>query len=295
MEINLEKASIESLQSYSGMVEKIDVLRIDRIHPVISGNKWYKLRFYLKEAMDLGFSEIASFGGAYSNHLVAMACACKELGLKSIGFIRGEEPANPSETLLAAKSYGMQLVYMSRAAYKNKKEIIQNNQEANRYWIAEGGYGILGAKGAETILDNITIQQYTHLICAVGSGTMAAGLLNRSDDNIKVIGISSQKNNEQLEDEVKLLVATEHHHRFLLLHEYHFGGFAKHPQELIEFMKKFWEREAIPTDIVYTGKLFYAIDNLIQNGFFKKEDRLLVIHSGGLQGNLSLAKNCLPY
>ena len=295
MEINLSKTSIQALRSYDEKVAKIEVLRIDQIHPVISGNKWYKLRFYLKEAMETGHSEIASFGGAYSNHIVAMANACKELGLKSIGFIRGEEPIIFSETLQAASAYGMELIFVSRSVYKNKDAILQENQDSKRYWIPEGGYGMLGAKGAGTILDNIFTQQYTHLICAVGSGTMAAGLLNRSDNGIKVIGISSQKNNFQLEAEVKKLVSVEHHHRFQLLHDYHFGGFAKHPKELIQFMITFWETENIPTDIVYTGKLFYAIDDLINKEFFKKKDRLLVIHSGGLQGNLSLAQNSLPY
>jgi 1-aminocyclopropane-1-carboxylate deaminase len=295
VQINTKLAQIQSLQLGKDQKVQIDVLRLDLIHPVISGNKWYKLRFYLEEAIKAGFTEIASFGGAYSNHIVATACACQEHNLKSIGFIRGEQTTSHSHTLQSAVSYGMQLEFIGRTDYRNKGKMIENNEYPNRYWIPEGGYGFLGAKGAASILDGIPLQKYTHIIAAVGSGTMLAGILNGSLAHQTVIGISSQKNNLNLEKEVLQLTAAGNHQRLVMNHHYHFGGFAKHPTDLLQFMDEFWHRETIPTDIVYTGKLLFAVTDLLQKQYFKQGHKLLVIHSGGLQGNLSLPENSLPF
>lgn len=295
VQINTTLAVIQPLSLGKDQKLAIDVLRLDLIHPVISGNKWYKLQFYMEEAIHTGSTEIASFGGAYSNHIVALACACKLYQLKCVGFIRGEKTEPLSHTLQAAVDFGMQLIFISRADYSNKTALIENNQQANRYWIPEGGYGILGAKGSASILDSVPLENYTHIIAAVGSGTMLAGLLNGSMANQTIIGISSQKNNRSLESEVLQLTKPENQHRLILLHQYHFGGFAKHPSELIHFMADFWEKESIPTDIVYTAKVFFALTDLLQKNYFKQGDRLLVIHSGGLQGNLSLPEKSLPF
>jgi 1-aminocyclopropane-1-carboxylate deaminase len=295
VQINTKLARIQPLQLGKDQNVEIEVLRLDLVHPVISGNKWFKLRYYLDDAILKGYTEIASFGGAYSNHIVATACACQERNLKSIGFIRGEETSPLSPTLQAAISYGMELHFMSRTDYLDKDDIIEKNKENDRYWIPEGGYGILGAKGAASILDELSLLKYSHILAAVGSGTMIAGILNGSMAHQTVIGISSQKNNFSLEKEVLHLTAIENHQRFVMNHHYHFGGFAKHPSDLLDFMVEFWHKESIPTDIVYTGKLFYALTDLLQNRFFKPDHKLLVIHSGGLQGNLSLPKNSLPF
>ncbi len=295
VQINTTLAEIKPLSLGKDQKLAIDVLRLDLIHPVISGNKWYKLRFYMEEAIHKGYTEIASFGGAYSNHIVATACACNFHQLKSVGYIRGDKTEPLSHTLQAAADFGMQLIFISRADYKNKTALIKNNQQPNRYWIPEGGYGILGAKGAASILNTVSLEKYTHIIAAVGSGTMLAGLLNGSRADQTIIGISSQKNNKSLESEVLHLTLSENQHRLILMHHYHFGGFAKHPSELIHFMVDFWKKESIPTDIVYTGKVFFAISDLLQKQYFKPGHRLLVIHSGGLQGNLSLPEKSLPF
>jgi 1-aminocyclopropane-1-carboxylate deaminase len=295
VQINTTLAKTQTLQLGMDQKVQIDLLRLDLIHPVISGNKWYKLRYYLEDAINNGFTEIASFGGAYSNHIVATACACQERNLKSIGFIRGEQINPLSHTLQSAISYGMKLVFINRTNYQNKHLIIENNANQTRYWIPEGGYGILGAKGAASILDEVDLQKYTHILAAVGSGTMIAGILNGSLLHQTVIGISSQKNNFSLENEVLQLTAPENHHRLKMNHNYHFGGFAKHPSDLLDFMVEFWNKEKIPTDIVYTGKLLFAITDLLQKQYFIPGNKLLVIHSGGLQGNLSLPENSLPF
>lgn len=295
VQINTDLATLQPLQLGTEYQVKIDVLRTDLIHPVISGNKWYKLRYYLEAALANDCSEIASFGGAYSNHIVATACACHQLQLKSVGFIRGDKMDQLSPTLQSAQSYGMKLQFINRTDYKNKSLIIENNPKNNRYWIPEGGYGNLGAKGAATMLEKISLNEYSHLVAAIGSGTMVAGLLNASLPHQKVLGISSQKNNTSLEAEVKMLVATENQDKFMYIPDYHFGGFAKHPIELLDFMNQFWLKESVPTDIVYTGKVFFAVNDLLEKKYFKPHDRILVIHSGGLQGNLSLPENSLLF
>ncbi|MEI7626989.1 MAG: pyridoxal-phosphate dependent enzyme [Bacteroidota bacterium] len=295
MQINTSLAKTQTLQLGFDQKVQIDLLRLDLIHPVISGNKWYKLRYYLEDAIDKGFTEIASFGGAYSNHIVATACASQERNIKSVGFIRGEQTNPLSHTLQAAISYGMQLEFINRTQYQNKQIIIEQNADQTRYWIPEGGYGILGAKGATSILDEVDLRKYTHIVAAVGSGTMIAGILNGTMSHQTVIGISSQKNNFSLDNEVLQLTAPENQYRLKMNHNYHFGGFAKHPSDLLDFMVEFWNKEMIPTDIVYTGKLLFAITDLLQKQYFKQGDKVLVIHSGGLQGNLSLPENSLPF
>ncbi len=295
MQINTDLARIQPLSLGAAHQVRIDVLRTDLIHPVISGNKWYKLRFYLDDAIAKGYTEIASFGGAYSNHIVATACACQQFNLKSFGFIRGDQTEQLSTTLQSAQSYGMQIQFVNRTDYKNKASIMDQYPKTGRYWIPEGGYGLIGAKGAATILEKVHLQDYSHIVAAIGSGTMVAGIINASLAHQKILGISSQKNNASLEAEVILLVNTENQDRFLYVPDYHFGGFAKHPSELIEFMNQFWLKENIPTDIVYTGKVFYAVTDLLEKEYFKSGDRVLVIHSGGLQGNLSLPENSLLF
>lgn len=295
MQINTKLAKIQTLELGRDQKIQIDVLRLDLIHPVISGNKWFKLRYYIEDALVKGYTEIASFGGAYSNHIVATASACKEAGLNSIGFIRGEAQLPLSPTLEMAKKFDMQLIFLSRSAYNDKKQTIEKYKNENRYWIPEGGYGILGVKGAASILSDFPSTDYTHIIAAVGSGTMMAGLLNGSREHQQLIGISSMKNNSSLEKEIEFLSSADSMKRFKLFHQYHFGGFAKHPKELIDFMQDFWSQETIPTDIVYTSKLFYAVTDFLKKEYFKAEQKILVIHSGGLQGNLSLPEKSLPF
>jgi 1-aminocyclopropane-1-carboxylate deaminase len=177
--INIENSTIDKL-SVSLCEEKkilLSVLRLDKIHPVISGNKWFKLRYYLEDAVDQKKRTIVTFGGAWSNHIVATAAACKLNGLNSIGLIRGEECKILSPTLEQAKGLGMQLIFLTRHDYKHKL-IPSAINKSDYYYIDEGGFGKLGAKGAATILNNFHTDNYTHICCAGGTGTMAAGLLN---------------------------------------------------------------------------------------------------------------------
>jgi 1-aminocyclopropane-1-carboxylate deaminase len=279
------------------MFNNIDaaVLRIDEIHTIVSGNKWYKLKYHLADAIEQNKHTIATFGGAYSNHIVAAAFACKEAGFKSIGIIRGEKPAHFSDTLLAAESYGMQFHFVTRDAFKNKS-LLKEQLDNNYYWINEGGFSILGMKGASEILQTIDTSSYTHIIAACGTGTMLAGLINAALPHQQVIGISALKGHTGLENDIiQLLPPEKKQHPFTIFHNYHFGGYAKHPAALIEWMNELWNFENLPTDIVYTSKLLFAVKELCNSKYFTPNHKLLIIHSGGLQGNLSLPKNTLSF
>jgi 1-aminocyclopropane-1-carboxylate deaminase len=181
------------------------VLRLDKIHPVISGNKWFKLRYYLEEVKQQNKKKIITFGGAWSNHIVATAAACRLYGLSSTGIIRGEQAADLSPTLKLARELGMELVFISREDYRQKKISggLINNES---YVINEGGYGIKGAEGASTILEYCENQNYSHICCACGTGTMAAGLINGSGQKNKIIAVSVLKNNSSAETNIKALL-----------------------------------------------------------------------------------------
>jgi 1-aminocyclopropane-1-carboxylate deaminase len=269
-----------------------DVLRLDKINPVISGNKWFKLRYYLEEARSQHKKGIITFGGAWSNHIIATAAACQMNSLHSIGLIRGEEPRQLSPTLLRAKEMGMQLLFLSRSDYRSK-EIPASIQPEEYYIVNEGGYGIMGARGASTILEHCH-NSYTHYCCAVGTGTMMAGIINHSNTEQKTIGISVLKNNTRLEEMIQALLVNQNGN-WKLIHDYPFGGYAKHQPALLRFMNEFYGKTGIPSDFVYTGKLFYAINDLIEKKYFPPESRLLLIHSGGLQGNESLETGSLIF
>lgn len=272
-----------------------DVLRLDKIHPVISGNKWFKLKYYLQDAASKNLNTILTFGGPYSNHIVATAFACKLQHIKCIGIIRGEKPEILSHTLQSAEHYGMELFFIDRTSYKNKIIPSQIDSE-DLYIVPEGGYGKLGGKGAAEILDIIDLEKYSHIICACGTGTTLAGLVSNKKEYQKVIGINVLKGYEKITDDIKIIVDNTHQNlKFEINNDYHFGGYAKYNADLINFMNLLWVKEKIPTDFVYTGKLFFAVKQMILNDYFEKDSRLLIIHSGGLQGNLSLPDKTLLF
>ena len=290
-----ENINIQAVPSFCLNHIQLDVLRLDELHPIVSGNKWFKLKYYLLQAQKQNADTIASFGGPYSNHLVALAYAAKEYNLKSIGYVRSniDEPITP--TLQEAMQYGMDLKFVGRNNFQEfKKELIENNQANHTYFIDEGGYGILGAQGAATILSNEKTNSYNHIICAVGTGTMMAGLIDAAKPHQHVIGIPVLKNEATIRDEIKQLIPTNKT-PFTLLHDFHLGGYAKTNQAQFDFMNLLWATEKIPTDMVYTSKLFMAVKSLIANNYFSPTAQILIIHSGGLQGNRSLPAGTLLF
>jgi 1-aminocyclopropane-1-carboxylate deaminase len=294
IEQDISKTSLQ-LPFLADQKLKADVLRLDLVHPLVSGNKWFKLKEYLADAKRQQIKTILTFGGAYSNHILATAAACKEAGFESIGIIRGEEPAQLSPTLVQAKELAMQFLFVSREEYKRKtiSAVIQQ-QYGTVYAVNEGGYGELGAKGASAILKNDG-HAYTHILVAVGTGTTLAGLITASDPDQQCIGISALKNHLALIDEINALLPAEKQNKFTLLHDYHFGGYAKYTNELLQFMNDWYGNTGIPSDFVYTAKLFYAFSQLCQQHYFPPASNILLIHSGGLQGNRSLKSGTLIF
>ncbi|MBO9571473.1 MAG: pyridoxal-phosphate dependent enzyme [Chitinophagaceae bacterium] len=272
-----------------------DTLRLDLIHPEISGNKWYKLKYHLERAVASGKKGMLSFGGAYSNHLVAMAFACREKTIPCAAVIRGEEPPVYGPSLQQMSDYGMELHFVSREEYKQKEQLTA--RFANDYYIVpEGGAGIEGIKGASEIMQFPGNDHYTHILCSVGTGTTMAGIINGSQKNQKVIGISSLKVNDPVNNElISYIKEFSNSNNYEILFNYHFGGYAKKRTELISFMNRLYREESIPVDFVYTGKLFYAAYDLTTKNYFPVGSRLLIIHSGGLQGNRSLEKGTLIF
>lgn len=266
---------IQKINSDLFSEKKVDVsvLRLDLIHPHISGNKWFKLKYNLEEAKRLGHDTILTFGGAFSNHIHATAVACKQAGFKSIGVIRGEPSAIGNYTLSDAAANGMQLFFVSREDYNKKQDagFIQslNERFGNFYLVPEGGDNELGAKGCEEILP--MQNDFDIILCACGTGTTLKGISNSLKPSQKIIGISVLKGVGDLNTNANVNA------------EYHFGGYAKHTNELLVFKKGFEAQTQIPLDYVYTSKLFYGATDLIRSGSI--EGKILIVHSGGLQGN----------
>lgn len=250
---------------------------MDLIHPEVSGNKWFKLKNNLLEAQRSGLRTILTFGGAFSNHIAATAAACKLLGFKSIGIIRGEESSVSNSTLAEAKQNGMQLHFVSRENYKRKEDqnfINELKKEfGDFYLIHEGGNNELGIMGCSEILTESMDQDL--VLCASGTGATYVGLLKAIKPHQKLMVVNALKGGDDKEG---------------LLNNYHFGGYAKHTSELLEFKSKFENDHNIPLDYVYTAKLFFAAFDLINKDKIPENSTVLIIHSGGLQGNAGYEK-----
>ena len=274
--------------------------REDRIHPLISGNKYRKLKYNLKEAKTQGFDTLLTFGGAFSNHIAATAYAGKIHGLKTIGIIRGEELAQKwqeNSTLKLAESHGMQFKFVSREAYREKDtpQFIDDLKEefGAFYLLPEGGTNPLAIKGCEEILTT-SDANFNVVCCAVGTGGTIAGISNGAFRSQKVLGFPALKGDFLQEDICKFALREN----WKLVTDYHFGGYAKVTEELVSFINDFKLNTQIPLDPIYTGKMIYGILDLIQKGYFPPKTKILAIHSGGLQGidgmNRNLLKKNLP-
>ena len=263
--------------------------REDLNHPVVSGNKWWKLKYNLREAQQLGKKTLLTFGGAYSNHLYATAGAAKELGLESIGIVRGEETLPLNKTLTFATACGMKLHYVSREDYRRKlhDEFIQSLYEkfGDFYLIPEGGTNELAVNGIKEFAIEHLPHNYDFVCCAVGTGGTMAGLIQGLGDKSSVLGFSVLKGGEFLEEEVNhFLVMDKKFTNWLIKYDYHFGGYAKCDKDLIRFIEDFKTQHDIPLDHVYTGKMMAGVYDLIKKDFFLKGSKILALHSGGLQG-----------
>lgn len=262
------------------------VKREDVLHSEISGNKFRKLKYNLQEAKRLGFAKLLTFGGAYSNHIAAVAAVGKAFGFETIGIIRGDELVAKfmeNETLRLAFENGMRFEFVSRTAYRNKtsEDFLEQLKLkfGNFYLIPEGGTNAFAVKGCEEILTEADAN-FDYLCCAIGTGGTISGIVNSAFENQKVLGFPALKESF-LQDEISLF---SRKNNWELIRDYHFGGYAKTTSELIDFVNDFNQNQSFKIEPIYTGKMFYGLFDMMRNNYFKPNSKILAVHTGGLQG-----------
>lgn len=266
---------------------KLYIKREDLIHPFISGNKWRKLKYNFLEARKSGFKKILTFGGAFSNHINAVAAAGNEFGFETMGIIRGEECFPLNSTLSFASNKGMRLIFVERHEYKKgipeKVKDRLNLQLGEYYIIPEGGTNQLAVKGVSEIVGEIPIK-FDYLCSPVGTGGTLAGLISSVKEfQFSVLGFSSLKNADYLKPTISEL-SNNNERNWQIFNDYSFGGYAKFDEKLVQFINDFKSRYQIQLDPIYTGKMLFGLFDLIKNGYFKKGSTIIAIHTGGLQG-----------
>ena len=278
----------------------LQIARLDQLHPVVSGNKLFKLHFFLQEAIQKNINRLLTFGGPYSNHLVATAYACRELGLESVGLVRGESPAKWSPTLVDCKRYGMELHFLSRNDYSLYQSDAFRDRLVQTYgsqmMVPEGGFHPLGAAGAALIPGLLDQKDPSHVVVACGTYTTIAGLAKAYADNAtQIIAIEVLNGMKDQEKRLSYLSEKMPYAQIQFIQDAHAGGYAKYDKALLQFMNDFHAASGIPTDFVYTGKMMKAVYEMIGRGDFPEGSRIICIHSGGLQGNRSLPDGSLHF
>lgn len=270
------------------------VVRDDLIHQAISGNKWRKLKYNLEKAKNENFKTILTFGGAFSNHLFAVATAGKIYDFETIAFVRGEEYEHLNPTLEYAKLSGMSIYYINRETYRNRnnpnfqQELAKNFKKP--FIVPEGGSNHFALKGVAEIYKLIPFTP-NYVFSAVGSGGTLAGLIDGAEKSTKIIGITAIKNGSYMKEIIKNFISynSENEKKFWsLFTDFHFGGFAKIDRKLVDFANKFQQINGFEIDFIYTAKMFYAIWELAKQNYFCKTDKIVAIHTGGLQGNVGM-------
>lgn len=284
-------------QQISYLSQQVTVKRIDKVHEFISGNKFYKLKYNLQYAQEQGYRQIVSFGGAYSNHIYALAHACHEQGLDNIAIIRGDELAHKplNHTLSQVQALGTQLVFISRQQYRNKHtaEFLSHLRQTypNAYIIPEGGSNELAIQGTAEIISEEDKENFSHICCAVGTGGTIAGIINASSEQQQVIGFSALNTTYQADDINKWTTKSN----WSLYADDVFGGYARYDQRLIDFIEEMKHRNGLPLEPIYTGKALYRLLHWLEESWLEKKQRLeeqanppqssrkvLFIHTGGL-------------
>lgn len=269
-------------------IPQLWIKRDDLIDPYISGNKWRKLKYLLRKAEAENKQHLVTFGGAYSNHLLATASAASRAGLKATAFVRGETLKN--EMLMLCQIFGMTLIFVDRESYKDKPGLFKQHfgDDPTTFFIDEGGASMEAVTGCAEIIGELPTD-IDHIFCAAGTGTTAAGLLkgiNAQGLKTTLHVIPALKGGEFIEEEIFKYLG---HTNQLILHtDYHFGGYAKTKPELIDFMKTFISSQGVLIDPVYTAKMMFAIYDLSEKDYFKKDEKIVALHTGGLMGILGM-------
>lgn len=267
--------------------------RDDLLHPIISGNKWRKLKYILNHALDIGADTIVSMGGAYSNHLHALAFTGRVLGLQTVAYIRGERPMQLNPTLNDLQKWGMELRFVSRGDYRQLRAYQAHDSLpgllTGQYWLPEGGATGLALQGVAELAAEISVA-CDIVAVACGTGTTAAGLIASVPTPISVLGLAALKGGDFLINDIQRILmeqAAASVADWQILLDYHGGGFARTTPALLDFIAAFERRHGIALEPVYTGKLLFALYDLIRQGYFPAGTRMVAIHTGGLQGKRS--------
>ncbi len=276
---------------------KLFVLREDLIHPEISGNKWRKLKYNIQEAKNKGLKKVVTFGGAYSNHIAATAAAGNYFGLETVGIIRGEETLPLNTTLQLAVDNGMKFKYVSRSFYRDDKYNPTFLKELKKevgdfYLVPEGGSNAFAVKGCTEIIKNINID-FDVITCACGTGGTIAGIIASLDNSKEIIGFPALKGGDFLVDDINRLLESYQatfnqsiqNNNWKLNTDFHFGGYGKITNELVDFVNEFKVKHQIPLDLIYTGKMMFGIYHLAKTTEQLNGKNIVIIHTGGLQGN----------
>ena len=264
----------------------VSIKREDLLHPFISGNKFRKIKYNLLKTKELRHNTLITFGGAFSNHIAAVAYACQQENIQAIGIIRGEElevKIHENPTLLFAQNCGMKFEFVTRETYRNKASecfIAELDAKYKKYYLLpEGGTNSLAIQGCEEIL---TPQDsyFDYICCAVGTGGTVSGIINSLLPHQTALGFPALKGDFLKEEICKFA----NQKNWKLINDYHFGGYAKVTQDLIDFINQFYKDTKIPLDPVYTGKMVFGVMDLIRKNYFPSGSKILLIHTGGLQG-----------
>ncbi len=288
---------IVELQNWIGDDDiKLFMLRGDLIHPEISGNKWWKLKYNIAHCKNNGFRGMLTFGGAFSNHLAAVAAAGRIHSLKTIGIVRGEQTDELNETLGKAETDGMELVFVSREDYRLRNSTAfqqQMEQSYPRYYIVpEGGSNALAIKGVKEMIEGL--DELFDVVCVpVGTGGTMAGIVAAENVN-EVVGFAALKQEHYLEEEVTRLLDQSGMDSssvdWRIEGDYHFGGYAKLTPELVEMCMEFSGLYGFELDYIYTSKMMYGVRELVKSRKIPPASKVLVIHTGGIQGNDGMRK-----
>lgn len=261
------------------------MMRLDLIRSWASGNKYFKLKYGLQEALSSGAKVIVSKGGMFSNHLAALSEACLAFNIQLVAVIRSYAPDEGNPAIRRLRAHGQEIIYLPPSQYKSF-----NVEESARLFpaslfIPEGGLSESGIRGTSEIMQHCLVCSTSHIVVAGGTMGTASGIVAAAPTSAKVIIVPAWKGcTHEYFSGILSKFGVDPVCNWDIWPDYHFGGFGKFNQQLVEFMTQFTEATSIPLDPVYTGKVMYAIDDKLRSGFFNDRDSIIAVHTGGMQG-----------
>lgn len=303
MKMNIKEIQLEFTPMVDHLTKQAEIelimARFDRIHPIISGNKLFKLHFFIANLLNNPKKNMVTSGGAYSNHLSASAYYCKINNIRCFGIVRGEDSITSSHTLDFCRDQGMQITFCNRTNFRELNEhsaaAMLNLLESDMLYVPSGGFHPLGAAGAEIMFDLINPYSPTHIVLAMGTGTTMAGFVLANKNEVELIGVSALKGMSDWNERFNYLLMKDDFNKPIIWDNYHCGGYGKYDNALLQSMNNLYKNHNIETDFVYTGKMMSAVLHQIEQGYFKPGSKVICIHTGGLQGNKGLGTKMLAF